>query len=247
MSLINECINNFEKTELGRGNFLHECYSEKTSNKANMVSIDEANAKSLLDKHSKNGYVVVSPCRGYADFNLDPNKKEDREKLNNINNGRIKELISMLKSSDFSYTPTYGGFIENAGSEDEEHVYERSFIIYNYHRDGSVGDFSELKSFALEIANKFNQDSVLVKSPEGKPEYVTKDGEVEFGFDGDVAFNDMKQTYFTDLHKNAHKFSDMGQRKPTRFSFVECYVNPAPQCYGERVSRSRNGEIFLSR
>ena len=151
-----------------------------------------------------------------------------------------------MKQTDFSYTPVYGGFIENKGKENEENVYKRSFVVYNHHKDGSVGDFGELRQFALDMVRKYNQDSVLIQEPNGKPQYVKQKGEVDFGFDGDIAFNDLSQEYFTDLHKNSHK--TMGDdSSPTRFSFLESYINPAPQCYGERVSRARNGEIFLTR
>lgn len=248
-NLLSECVIKYEKNKAKQvGNFLTECYSSKTSNKADLVSINEVNAKSMLDRHTKDGYVIISPCRGGADFGLDPaNNPQDKEKLNQINNQRIKELVSILKQSDFSYTPTYGGFIENLGQDNEENVYERSFVVYNHHKDGSVGDFNELYQFALDMAKKFNQDSVLVQAPNKNPEYVKQDGEVDFGFDGDVSFNDLSQEYFTDLHKNTHKSGDISNRKPTRFSFLESYVNPAPQCYGERISRARNGEIFLTR
>lgn len=181
------------------GNFLNECYGENTSNKADLVSLNEVNARSLIDRHSKEGYVIVSPCRGGDDFGLDVNDKHQKEKLNQINRERIKELIDLIKSSGYSYTPVYGGFIENKGTEHEENVYERSFIIYNHYKDGTVG-----------------------------------------------AFNDLSQEYFTDLHKNTQKTMKDGS-SPTRFSFLESYINPAPQCYGERVKRSYLGEVFLSR
>lgn len=67
------------------GNFLSECHSEKTNNKGNLVPIDEAGAKSLIDRHTRDGYVIISPCRGYADFGLDPSCPADREKLAHIN------------------------------------------------------------------------------------------------------------------------------------------------------------------
>ena len=247
-NLISECVDRYEKESAKKiGNFLAECYSPKTNNKADLVSLNEVNAKSLIDRHTKDGYVIISPCRGYADFGLDSSNPQDKEKLAHINNKRIKELVGILKSTDFSYTPTYGGFIENQGTDDEENVYERSFVVYNHHKDGSVGDFGELYDFALDMAKKYNQDSVLVQAPNDNPKYIKQDGEEDFGFDGDIAFNDLSQEYFTDLHKNTHKFGDISDRKPTRFSFLESYINPAPQCYGERISRARNGEIFLSK
>lgn len=244
--IINESVDLYEKRKAKIGNFLNECYSENTSNKADLVSLNEVNARSLIDRHSKEGYVIVSPCRGGDDFGLDVNDKHQKDKLNQINRERIKELIGLIKSSGYSYTPVYGGFIENKGTEHEENVYERSFIIYNHYKDGTVGDFNDLKQFAVELANKYNQDSVLVKAPDGNPEYIKKDGSLDFGFDGDIAFNDLSQEYFTDLHKNTQKTMKDGS-SPTRFSFLESYINPAPQCYGERVKRSYLGEVFLSR
>lgn len=245
-NLLSECVDNFERGVAKRGNFLNECYSEKTNNKGDLVSLNEVNARSLIDRHTADDYVIISPCRGGDDFGLDPNDPRQREMLADINHKRVKEFVDILKRTDFSYTPTYGGFIENLGTPNEENVYERSFVVYNHHKDGSVGDFNELYQFALDMARKYNQDSVLIQAPNDKPKYVKQNGEVDFGFDGDIAFNDLSQEYFTDLHKNTHK--TMGDdSSPTRFSFLESYINPAPQCYGERVSRARNGEIFLTR
>lgn len=246
-NLINECVNKFDKERMKEVNFLDEVYSDKTNNKANLVSLNEVDARSLIDRHSKDGYVIVSPCRGFADFGLDKNNQQDIEKLAHINKERVKDFIKILKQTDFSYTPTYGGFIENLGTENEQNVYERSFVIYNHHKDGSVGDFKDLYQFALEMAKKYNQDSVLIKAPTENPKYIKQNGEEDFGFSDEVKFNDLSQEYFTDLHKNTHKGGDISDKKPTRFSFMECYINPAPQCYGERISRARNGEIFLSR
>ena len=248
-NLISECVNRFECDKAKNvGNFLDECYSETTYNKANLVSLNEVNARSLIDRHSKDGYIIISPCRGGSDFGLDTeNNPADRDKLNHINRQRVKELVDILKNTDWSYTPTYGGFIENVGTPNETNVYERSFVVYNHHKDGSVGNFEDLYKFALEMCRKYNQDSVLIKSPTENPMYVKGNGDVDFGFSDKVAFNDLQQQYFTDLHKNTDKFGNIDKGKPTRFSFLESYINPAPQCYGERFKRDKNGEIFLGK
>ena len=104
-------------------NFLNEIKGS-TENNAPMVSLNELNAKSLIDKHSKEGYVIVSPCKGAEFFGID---KENKQKLAELNKDRIKEFINILKSTGFSYTPVYGGFIENKDTDAEESVYERSF------------------------------------------------------------------------------------------------------------------------
>lgn len=228
-----------------KGNFINE-YKPNTCNNAELVSINEINAKTMLQRHGDSGFIVISPCRGFADFKLDPNDPQSEQKLSEINNQRIRQMISQIKSSGYSYTPVYGGFIENAGTEDEESVYERSFVIYNKKRDGSEGDMRQLVEFGQALAQEYNQDSFLVKARGEKPKYITQNGNVDMEFSGNTSFNDFSQEYFTDLHKNTDKYAKNNGRKPTRFSYVESYVNPAPQCYSERHVRSLNGEIFLS-
>lgn len=224
-------------------NFLHE--TRDTFNNAPMVSINEVNAKSMIDRHSKDGYIIISPCRGGADFGLNTNNPMEKQKLAQINKERILNLIKQIKESGYSYTPVYGGFIENKGTPDEENVYERSFIVYNHDRKGNVGDFEKLKTMALKWCKEFNQDSVLVKEPGQPPRYLTKTGDVDMEFTGDTAFNDYAQEYFTDLHKNTHKYKDEDGRTPTRFSFTEAYINPQPQCLSEAHSRFLSNEVFL--
>ena len=226
------------------GNFLNE-YREGTLNKANLVPINENDIKRIIATHSDNGYIVISPCRGGSDFGIDPKRsKHDADQLAHINNERVKEIISDIKQSGFSYTPTYGGFIENKGTENEDVVYERSFIVYNKDKSGNNRDFEDLFNFGLSMCRKFNQDSFLVQAPGENPKYIKQDGSVDFEFSGGKVFNDISQDYFTDLHKNTDKFTDMERRKPTRFSFTEAYVNPKPQCYSEGHVRWANGEVF---
>ncbi len=233
-----------ENKEVKKNNFLWE-YRPYTTNNGKMVSINEVNAKTLLNRHSENGFIAISPCRGFADFNINPNEPNAQQKLAEINNKRIKECISLIKKSGFSYTPVYGGFIENQGTENEQNVYERSFIIYNNKKGGETPDFKELYNFGIDLARRYNQDSVLVKAPGEPPRYITQNGDIDMEFSGKTSFNDLSQEYFTDLHKNTDKFDDMSNRKPTRFSYVESYINPAPQCYSESHTRSLNGEIFI--
>ena len=49
----------------------------------------------MLDRHSENGFIAISPCRGYADFDIDPSETGAQQKLAEINNKRIKECISL--------------------------------------------------------------------------------------------------------------------------------------------------------
>lgn len=233
-SIVDKCVNNF----------LAE-FRPHTTNNAKKISINELNAKSLLDKHGKYGFIVISPCRGYADFNINPEDKNAKEQLAAINNQRIKDIISIIKRSGYSYTPVYGGFIENKGTDNEQNVYERSFVIYNHDKQGNVLNMEDLYNFGIELSKKYNQDSFLIKSPDEKPKYITKDGTIDMEFDGKTSFNDLSQEYFTDLHKNTHKYGDITDKTPTRFSYVEAYINPAPMGLSEAHSRHSSGEVFL--
>lgn len=213
-----------------------------TTNKSNIVSINETNAKRLLDRHTASGYAIISACRGRAEFNLGDSPNDTR-KLAEINQKRTRDLINDIQNNGFSYTLCYGGFVENLGSEDEENVYERSVIVYATKRDGT-NDAEALRGFAIEECKRFNQDSVLICMPNEKPQYIKQDGSVDFGFSGNVAFNDIAQTYFKDLHKNTQGKIKSGS-KPTRFSFTECYIAPKPQGLSESHTRSLKGEVFL--
>lgn len=222
---------------------LNEVY-ESTNNESAIVPINETNARRLLDRHTADGYAIISACRGKSEFSLG-DSVQDTQRLNSINAQRTRELINDIQKRGFSYTLSYGGFIENLGTEAEEHVYERSVIVYAQKRNGET-DPRELFDFAIAECGKFNQDSVLIKMPDDTPKYYKKDGKVDYVFRGDVAFNDVAQEYFTDLHKNTEKKINLGA-KPTRFSFSECYIAPKPQCYSESHVRSLKGEIFLKR
>ena len=227
-------------------NFLKE-YRKDTFNNAELVSINEINAKTLISRHSKDGYIVISPCRGADDFKdiINPNQSSN-EQLAAINNKRINEMIAIIKNSGYSYTPVYGGFIENLGTDKETNVYERSFVIYNHDKNGNVGDFKQLYGLGIQLAKKFNQDSFLCQAPNENPKYITQNGNVDIEFDNNkLAFNDISQEYFTDLHKNTDKFKNANKRTPTRFSYTECFINPSPQCLSESHARRINNEVTL--
>ena len=211
-----------------------------------LKSLNESNIHKLLDKHTQNGYIIISPCRGGEDFDLDVSNTNDLKELQTINNKRIKDFIQILKKSNWSYMPVYGGFIENKGEENETTVYEKSFMIFNYDKKGNIGSLNELFDFGVEMSKKFNQDSFLYHSPGETPKYFDKNGELSFEIGGNLKFGDYSQTYFTDLYKNTHKYKGKAG-KETRFTFTECYVNPKPYSVNSRLMRDVAGEIFLGK
>src|SRR5574344_1896222 len=81
---------------------LNEVY-ESTNNNSEIVPINETNAKRLLDRHTANGYAIISACRGKSDFNLG-DSLQDNQRLNTINAQRTRELINDIQKQGFSYT-----------------------------------------------------------------------------------------------------------------------------------------------
>ena len=245
-AIIEACKEISDEVANNKNNFLHE-YRPHTYNNGKKVSINEVNAKTLLQRHSGNGYIVISPCHAYTEYGISPDDPRRDEKAAEENNKRIRKLIVQIKNSGYSYTPVYGGFIEGMDTDYPQIVYERSFVIYNQDRNGNTGDIRKLFDFGVALSKEYNQDSFLFKSPDNDPQWITKDGKVESSFKGTATFNDYSQEFFTDLHKNTQKYKGQSDRRPTRFSFTEAYINPAPQCYPERVVRAMSGEVFLTR
>ena len=73
-----------------------------TTNNAKMVSINESHAKSLIDKYSKEGYIVISPCRGCSDFNIDITAPNKTQLLSQANKPLIQDMIKHIKDRGFS-------------------------------------------------------------------------------------------------------------------------------------------------
>ncbi len=226
-----------------QGNFLTELRGVATFNTAPLVSINESSAKRLLDCHTKDGYIAISPCRGFADFHLEEAKPSDVQELAQINALRLLECLKLIRECGFSFTPAHGESIENAGGREQEEVFQHTFIVYPRDKQGDPRPFDELKDLAFPLAGKYNQEDVLVVAPGEPPTYYKKDGSEGKVLGTNMAFNDLAQRYFTDLHKSTVKAGLAG--KPTQFPYVGCYINPAPQCLSEAHTRYLSGEVCL--
>ena len=205
----------------------------RESNGHPIQRVDEMTVDRLLGRHYDSGFTIISACRG-------ENGPEE-------NNRRTRELLDSLKRSNFSFVPVYGGYVENKGTEEEKQVYEPSFVILAFSKEGKQIPFKEVYDFTLDAARKYNQEAFLSKEPGRNPRYVKQNEEVDMEFTGDVSVNDLTQEYFTSFIKSQNLDKNQERRRQSRFSFESVYVNPAPQTYGERYSRHRDGEIFLTR
>lgn len=193
----------------------------------------------IKGKHAEKGYCIVSACRG--------------DKTHAENNARTKQLAADIKSAGYSYMPVYGGYVEDDNGE----VLEASFVIFNYDNHGNSGDFEELKSFAISMCGKYNQDSVLVCEPNGVPTYYDRTGNIVSDPEhssSNVKVNDRSEPYFTELKNKRHRFTyDIGfpdSDDSLTSSLAEIlsgydYLRCRPMSYGERHRRWSYGEVFV--
>ena len=193
----------------------------------------------LKGKHAERGYVIISACRDSSNPNM-----------RIVNQQKTNELKVDIRKSMFSYMPVYGGYVEDENGE----VLEQSFIVFNYDRTGTPADFWDLKSFAIEMCGKYNQDSVLICEPGQVPKYYNAAGKVVSAPEkssNNVKVNDMSQPYFTEFGKNKKRFTyDVDFPDEVTSSFIEVissfdYFEKPPETYGERYRRYKLGELFL--
>lgn len=219
-------------------------FYERTQNKSFPIPLSETDAQKLVERHSVGGYIIISADFGGCDIASDTNAQEEKKRTRDTNNRQTEALFGDIQNNGFSYTPCYGVFIEDKGTENEEAAYEQGFIVYSNKRNGE-SDFGLLKQFALEMCGKYNQDFVLIDAPDESPAYYNRDGEICCRFNDGMSINDVAKKYFIDLHSNNQ--NKKNARSLPKFSFIETYISPKPQCYSEGHVRFLKGEIFIKR
>ncbi len=209
-------------------NFLKEIFNREANNSP-MPLLNEVTVNRLLGKHYDSAFVIVSASRP--------------ENTAQENNQLTKELLLKLKNNPYSYIPIFGQFITNKGSVNEQLFYETSFLILNFNKDKEELPFEGLKTLGLEICSEFSQKTILVKSPDGNPKTLTRNGEVDIEFSGSLVINDLTQAYL----KSLIKACDIPKTNQSTLTLERVYINPPPATYSERHIRYLSGEIFLSR
>lgn len=193
----------------------------------------------IKGKHAEKGYCIVSACRG--------------DKTRVENNTRTKQLAADIKSAGYSYMPVYGGYIEDDNGE----VLEASFVIFNYDNRGNSGDFNDLKSFAIDMCGKYNQDSILICEPGSVPTYYNRNGQVVSDpskSSDKVKVNDKNEPYFTKFKNKSKQFTydiafpDGDDELTSSLAHILSgydYLRKRPMTYGERHRRWSYGEVFV--
>ena len=131
------------------------------------------------------------------------------------------------------------------GQETVTDSYEPSYIIYNHARSHSndYRDWDELKQFAIELCEKYYQDSVYVQAPDEAPVYLNRHGEV-------VSSNSSKNFKLNCDNEEYYTTTKRDKNNPQRFTAniqfesMHCYKGAAT--YTERIKRTQLGEVFLT-
>ena len=188
---------------------LNHIYKEVIEQTGNSIrELNEKNLNRISKGHEKNGYAIISASRG--------------DLLEQEKNKRTNELKRKLKEKGYSYLSVYGGYKELG--QDKASM-EKSFVVYPYNINRNEAlDFNEFSNYIKKLGEEFDQDSVLICEPEGKPKYVALKKDVEeIGFD-DVGYNNEENMLFTAIKKWSdgslnRKNKDWKEGKPQRFSF----------------------------
>lgn len=168
-----------------------------------LYRIDESTLWRIMDKHSDTGFVVLSANRSEGS-QFDTERGDYlRSREDNVNDYR--KLVSLLKRSPYGYLPTWGGFREQGRDTINP---EPSFIVFpskTKKEGGDAASFDDLLQFGLEVARRFNQDSIMVRYPAdyadetkaGRTTWVNKDGDDTDEFENDAIWNDEQQEFYT--------------------------------------------------
>lgn len=148
---------------------------------------------SRILEHAKNGMFIISAMKG--GFPIGKTFEEftpaEKEKYL-INKEKTDQLKKDIQAAGFGFISSLGGFKENEGKPDEVDVNEFSFIVPKGNKNISNKEFVE---FAVSLAKKYNQDSVLIA---GIPEIAN--GQIRYLSPGDfinIDWNDEIEPDFT--------------------------------------------------
>lgn len=186
--------------------------------------LTEKNLNRLVQGHDDRGYAIISGSR-----------KNNTKEENDI---KTKELKKMLLNAGYSYIPVYGGYQEIG----KEASTEKSFMVFPFDKNfKEYTDFDTFQDFIIDLTDKYDQDSVLIKRPGENPRYWNRmkevenaNGEIErvperkwadWSFEKEPTLNDVTQKYFTAL-KSWKK--DFHKGKPQRWTFEDYHLRPHP-------------------
>ena len=229
----------------------------------NVRKLNELNLN-RLKKHGEAGFIIISACRSSIESE-DPNvdltedykrwakmqfpevtdledEANKRRFLKDRNENADWSLENMLRRNDFefSFSAVYGGYHGQDGNVDS---FEPSYIIYNYKKDGTVGNWDDLYALALRLCWEYHQESVYVQAPGQPPVYKDCNGNtVSSKSSTNFKHNREGEEFFTTAKKEK-------RGRPQRFTadiqFENYYIGPGPADYGMRMKARKQGEVIL--
>lgn len=201
-----------------KNNFLDVVHGWSGVNNQKMIPLNEISMSRLLGKQFEGAFAIVSAssCR----------------KTPEENDMCAKEMYSTIRNSGFCFIPAFGGFseIDVKTGEQVNYTYKTLAIILCHDRDGKEIPFQRLYDFVINLGEKYEQESVIIKSPQENPKYIVTTAR---------ELNDLTQMHFANM---ASKLSSVGKN---RFSFTRQYLNPTFETLFEGHRRFLRGELFL--
>lgn len=140
---------------------------------------------SRILEHAQNGMFIISAMRGGFPIGKSFDEFTPAEKEKYLADKKLtKQLENDIKAAGLGYIPSVGGYNEDAENGETVDVNEFSFIVP---RGNNKMSNEEFVKFAVSLAKKYDQDSVLIAGiPEianGQIRYVSPSEVVDIDWD----------------------------------------------------------------
>lgn len=215
-------------------------------------------AMSRILEHAQNGMFIISAMKGGFPIgkSFDEFTNDEKEKYF-ANKELTKQLENDIKAAGLGYIPAVGGYNEDAENGETVDVNEFSFIVPRGNSQMSNKEFVE---FAVSLAKKYDQDSVLIAGiPEianGQIRYIPQNEylNIDWGSNREDDFTNTKvyrnlntkeRPYYTAPRKMGGRnfvFDSVSQRN---MSYIVGIHNVFGQ-YGWMMAR-KNNEIVIKK
>ena len=175
-----------------------------------MYELEEANLSHLRKKFKDYDIATISASRDIYD------RKEKRDKN--------EELKQELMNSPYEIITIQGGYPEKQSNGQISDVKERSFFVVNY-ANYDKEKTKAFEDFMFNLCDKYNQDSIFIKTNNISPGLYDKDRQpIDFGNGPMINMNklnsDPNQSYYSRI--NGSKFSfEEGKTMQTESKFKQ--------------------------
>ena len=203
---------------------------------ANRSEIDSSNPELSLEDEFQE---YIDDVEGADEFSPDRIEKERDKWLRRRNAHADTSLRRDIRSAGFSYTPVFGGY---HGQDSTIDSYEPSYAVYCYGLNGEPRNFQDLKQFAIDMCNKYRQESVYVHAPGEPPKYFDGRGnQVNVSSTDRFKFNRGDEEFFTTTRRDKIR----PQRFTADIQFESMYIPLRPADLNEKMRRTKQGEYIL--